>query len=123
MNITELIALKVSKLSDISEIDKLIEIEENREYDEYIGKFYQISSTSITRVDKIDYVDDYNINFTGLHVMGGAEYTDEFRIHISDSNHLSRNGSNHEITKEQFISIMEKWKLEHTKYIMAKLDK
>lgn len=121
LTISELESMKASKRSDIAKLDELIKIEENKKYADYIGKYFKLSATSICRVDVIEYITECNINFTGLHIHGGTKHTDEFRIHISDHNQISRLSPNQEITKEQFIQYMNTWHQEHKEYIIGLL--
>jgi len=122
MTLLELKAAKQSKRSDISELDKLIEIEENKEYGFLIGKYFQLAATCIFRVDKIDYVDEDRINCTGLHVHGGIKYSNEFRIDLNGDNGLSKDHSNTELTKEQFIEIMNQWNEEAKQRVIELLN-
>jgi len=55
-------------------------------------------------------------------VHGGIKYSNEFRIDLNGDNGLSKDHSNTELTKEQFIEIMNQWNEEAKQRVIELLN-
>lgn len=107
------------KQKEIGVLRAKLQEEANEKFKHLIGRCFKLSGTSIFKVENIDYVNDETVECSGLHIYGNIKYANDFNIEKFGSGRLFIEEQNNEITKDQFLEIMNTWYNEQKENVTA----